>query len=137
MSLKPTAAVFRLKRQYKNLTTVEYAENLMAYLNNARCCKTITVEDLNNVMRGIMGRSMEGENEEDQQTTMDSEVPERISGDTQEETTKRSSVPEAGDTIAPEYQMGEHVIAFWLEGNDAKWHLGVVEGIRNGNPDQH
>ena len=53
MSLKPTAAVFRLKRQYKNLTSDEYAENLMAYLANARCCKTITVEDLNNVMRGI------------------------------------------------------------------------------------
>ena len=30
--------------------------------------------------------------------------------------------------------MGEHVVAFWLEGNVAKWHLGVVEGVRNGNP---
>ena len=41
----------------KNLTTEEYAKNLIAYLSDAHCCKTITVEDLNNVMRGIMSRS--------------------------------------------------------------------------------
>ena len=55
MSLKPSSAVFRLKRNHKNLTT---AENLISYLNNARSCKTITIDDLNNVMRGIMGREM-------------------------------------------------------------------------------
>ena len=53
MSLKPAAAVFCLKRN-KNLTTEKYAENLIAYLSNTCCCKTITVEDLNNVMLGIM-----------------------------------------------------------------------------------
>ena len=118
MSLKPNAAVFRLKRQYKNLTTDKYADNLIAYLNNASCCKTITVEDLNNVMRGITGRSMDGENQQNQ-TTDDSEIPREISDNTQ---------------LPPEYQIGEHVIAFWLEGNEAKWHLGVVEGLKNGNP---
>lgn len=59
MSLKPTATVFRLKRNNKNLATEEYAENLSSYLNNARCCKTITMEDLSNVMHGIIGRSMD------------------------------------------------------------------------------
>ena len=54
MSLKPTAAVFHLKRNHKNLTTDKYAENLIAYLSNAHCCKTVTVEELNNVMCGIM-----------------------------------------------------------------------------------
>jgi len=58
MSLKPTASLFRLKRNHQNLTTEEYSENLISYLNNAPCCKTLTVEDLNNVMRGIMGRSI-------------------------------------------------------------------------------
>ena len=58
MSLKPTAVFFCLKRNYKNLTTEEYAENLIAYLSNAHWCKTITVEDLNNVMLGIMSLSM-------------------------------------------------------------------------------
>ena len=42
MSLKPTDAAFCLKRNHKNLTTEEYAENLMVYLSNACCCKTIT-----------------------------------------------------------------------------------------------
>ena len=50
MSLKPTAAVFHLKINHKNLTTEEYVENLIAYLSNAHCCKTITVEDLNNAI---------------------------------------------------------------------------------------
>ena len=54
MSLKPTAAVFCLKRNHKNLTTAEYVENLIAYLSNACCCKTITVEDLNNGMHGTI-----------------------------------------------------------------------------------
>ena len=26
------------------------------------------------------------------------------------------------------------MIAFWVEGNETKWHLGVVEGIENDNP---
>ena len=41
----------------------EYSEYLIAYLNNAYFCKTITVEDLNNVMRSIMSWSMDITNE--------------------------------------------------------------------------
>ena len=33
-----------------------------------------------------------------------------------------------------QYQLGEHIIAFWVEGNEAKWHLGVVEGQKNNTP---
>ena len=63
ISLKPTAAALRLKKNHKNLTTEEYAENLIAYLSNAHCCKIITVEDLNNIMREFMSRSMDVPNE--------------------------------------------------------------------------
>ena len=59
ISLKPTAVVFHLERNHKNLTTEEYSEYLIAYLNNAHCCKTITVEDLSNLMHGIMSWSMD------------------------------------------------------------------------------
>ena len=62
MSLKPTAAVFHLKWNHKNLTE-EYAEILIAYLSNAHCCEIITVEDLNNVMSGIMSWSTDVPNE--------------------------------------------------------------------------
>ena len=52
-----------MKKNHKNLTTEEYAENLIAYLSNARCRKIITVEDLNNIMREFMSRSMDVPNE--------------------------------------------------------------------------
>ena len=57
-SLKPSASMFCLKRNLKNIRTGEYSENLISYLNNARCCKTLTVEDLN-VTSGILSRSLD------------------------------------------------------------------------------
>ena len=44
------------------------------------------------------------------------------------------SVQLEGEKNPIQYQIGEHLIAFWVEGNDTKWHLGVVEGIENENP---
>ena len=58
MSLRPTASVFRLKRNPRNLSTEEYADNLCSYLCSARSCKTITMDDLNNVMRGIAEKEL-------------------------------------------------------------------------------
>ena len=51
--MKPTATVFRLKRDYKNLCSEEYAEHLTSYLNNARSYKNISIDDLNNVLIGL------------------------------------------------------------------------------------
>ena len=51
--MKQTAAVFRLKRDYKNLCNEEYAEHLILYLNNARSCKYIRIDDLNNILVGL------------------------------------------------------------------------------------
>ena len=86
------------------------------------------MEDLNNAMRGIMGRSMDIVEQE--QATNDLQIS--------EQSTDKIQVPQgpahqASEVVPPKYQMGEHVIAFWLEGNEAKWHLGVVEGLKNGN----
>ena len=61
MSLQPTAAVFRLNRNYTNLSSEEYADNLCSYLCSARSCKTITIEDLNNVIHGIAGKEVDTE----------------------------------------------------------------------------
>ena len=33
-----------------------------------------------------------------------------------------------------QYQISEHLIPFWVEGNETKWHLGVVECTENENP---
>ena len=52
ISLKTTAVFFRLKQNYQNFTPTEYAENLISYLNSARCCKRVTVDDLYNITHG-------------------------------------------------------------------------------------
>ena len=44
------------------------------------------------------------------------------------------SVQLEGEKNPIKYQISEHLIAFWVEGNETKWHLGVVEGIENENP---
>ena len=93
MSLKPTAAVFCLKRNPKNLTTEEYAENSIAYLSNARCCKTITVEDLNNVMCGIMSQSMDVPDEsQSNSNTKDPQVSVQLEGEKIQFSTRSVSI---------------------------------------------
>jgi hypothetical protein len=57
MSLKPTAAVFRLKRNSRNLETREYIDNLCAYLDSTRVCKTLTLDDLSNALHGISAKA--------------------------------------------------------------------------------
>ena len=37
MSLKPTAAVFRFKRNHDNLSIEEYSQNLISYFSSAMC----------------------------------------------------------------------------------------------------
>ena len=74
--------LFVWKKNHKNLTTEEYAENLIAYLSNARCCNIITVEDLNNIMREIMSRSMDVPNEsQSNNSTKDPQVSVRLEGE--------------------------------------------------------
>ena len=103
VSLKPTAAVFRLKQNYKNLSSEEYADNLISYLSTARSCKTITIDDLNNVMHGIEGKH------------------------------KNNNIPAAVHSKSTPHEEGEHVVAFWYDASSVKWYLGVVDGFNNDN----
>ena len=52
-SLKKEAAVFRLKRNGKNLETSEYASNLCQYLDQSRSVTNLTMSDLRNVLIGL------------------------------------------------------------------------------------
>ena len=101
MSLKPTAAVFRLKQNHRNLSYQEYADNLTSYLSTARSCRTITIEDLNNVMHGIEGRSQ-------------NEV-------------ELSDISDTCSSTSQLYEVGEHVIALWYDTSSVKWYLGIIE----------
>ena len=53
-SLKKEAAVFRLKRNGKNLETSEYASNLCQYLDQSRSVTNLTMSDLRNVLIGLI-----------------------------------------------------------------------------------
>ena len=57
VSLQASSPLFRLKKAGKNLDTSEYAKNLMEYLDTARCCKTITTEDLKRVIANLSNKN--------------------------------------------------------------------------------
>ena len=50
LSLKHTASVFRLKRDYRNLSSKEYVDNLCQYLGDARSKAVLTAGDLKKLL---------------------------------------------------------------------------------------
>ena len=62
LSLKPTASVFRLKKDHKTLTNEEYSENLVYYLDSSKSAGNLTMNDLNNVLHALS--VSESENQE-------------------------------------------------------------------------
>ena len=57
LALKPSAAVFRLRRNNRNLCTGEYADNLTTHLSSARSFKNITLSELSYALHGISAKS--------------------------------------------------------------------------------
>ena len=84
-SLKPTAAVFRLKRNHKKLESQEYYDNLTSYLSNVRSIKTLTLSDLKNVLHCLANKNAAPDNSEIETSIYQSD-----------------------------FVLVEHVIAFWL-----------------------
>ena len=70
-------------------------------------CKTITMEDLTNIMHSIIGKS-------------GIEAPTPVLRDEPEEEAANQTSLSSPDRSHIQYQCGEHVIAFWLAGNTAK-----------------
>ena len=97
MSLKPTAAVFRLVRNHRKLETMEYADNLSSYLDSARSCRTITLADFDNVLHALCGK--------------------------ESAKTDTSLVDSAAEE---DYKIGENVAVFWMD-ETVQWFLGVVD----------
>ena len=108
LRLKHSDPVFRLKRDYKNLTNEEYAANLMNYLGSARKTSSLTVNDLSNAISKITGRTV---------TTHNSN------------TQSEHSSPEILHQSPSSFKPGEHVVVFWIENsNEVVWYLGIVDG---------
>ena len=60
--LKKEAAVFRLKRNSRNLSTIEYFTNLCQYLDHSPNVTNLTMNDLRNVLTGLNGLNNQPEN---------------------------------------------------------------------------
>ena len=63
-TLKETASIFRLKRNGRNLTTQEYADNLIKYMDDTESMNTLTLADLNTVLAQMTGNDGNCETEE-------------------------------------------------------------------------
>ena len=63
-TLKETASIFRLKRNGGNLTTQEYADNLIKYMDDTESMNTLTLADLNTVLAQTVDNDGNCETEE-------------------------------------------------------------------------
>ena len=63
-TLKETASIFRLKRNDRNLTTQEYADNLIKYMDDTESMNTLTLPDLNTVLAQMVDNDGNCETEE-------------------------------------------------------------------------
>ena len=63
-TLKETASIFRLKRNGRNLTTQEYGDNLIKYMDDTESMNTLTLADLNTAFAQMAGNDGNCETEE-------------------------------------------------------------------------
>ena len=71
----PNDAVFRLKKNHKNLSTLKYAINLKSYIDSNRSSKSITISDLHNVLYGLVTNSENKMKQQLDHVTQDTNVP--------------------------------------------------------------
>lgn len=98
LSLPETAEVFRLKRNGKNLSAEEYADNLMSYLDRSRATKSLNMNDLQHVLVAMTS------SEDDTDTEME--------------------VAESIDYIPGEHVISAWRD---YDGNTIAWYLGIID----------
>ena len=113
LRLKHSDPVFRLKRDNRNLSNEEYAENLIQFLGSARKTTSISSSDLTDAISKITGAALP--------TTK-----------TQSETSIETSIDHFPQQVSS-FQPGEHVAIFWVENtDDVVWYLGIVDSVLDG-----
>ena len=73
LSMKPTASVFRLKRNFQKLPSQEYAENMKEYLGDAKKKSNLTADDLSAILEDIsnIGKDLQkSQNSDDIQSNL-------------------------------------------------------------------
>ena len=63
-TLKKTACIFRLKRNGRSLTTQEYADNLIKYIDDTESMNTLTLAALSTILAQMTGNDGNCETEE-------------------------------------------------------------------------
>jgi hypothetical protein len=99
LNMKSLNSFFRLRQNGKKLPSCINADCLIKYLDTSRSVTQVTIPDLQNTLGNL------------EQSLCDASAQEK---DAHAET---------------DIQIGEHVAVFWIEGNDYKWYLGLVDHI--------
>ena len=63
-TLKETASILRLKQNGRNLTTQEYADNLIKYMDDTKSMNILIIADLNTVLAQMVDNDGNCETEE-------------------------------------------------------------------------
>ena len=106
--LKKDNAIFRLKRDEKNLPTSDYVFNLCLYFDQSHCVGSSSMGDLRNVLNSLKS------------STIDS-VPQNV---------EETRYDDKGNN-EEQFQIGEAVACIWQEdvGYNITWYLGIVDQI--------
>ena len=113
--------MFQLKRSGRNLTSIEYAENLKRHFDDSESVSTLTLDDLNSVLNTIAQKNNEvGEPVLELQIESSAEI----------ENTSDSTP----DQIKPDklsIEIDDPIAAVWLadDSNVYEWHLGFVSQV--------
>ena len=102
LSLPENADVFRLKREGKNLSIMEYGDNLMAYLDKSRSSKSLKISDLQHVL-GVL-KNLESE-------------------------TVNDDVPSVNDYLVGEHVIA--VWREFDDNEKFAWYLGIVDAVND------
>ena len=122
-NMKTSSAVFRLKKDYKNLDSEDYAHNLRVYFGCVNAVNTISLSDFSYILTGL-NAACSSTAVPTQNTSSSTEVP----------TENTSTEPEK---VTKTVQTGEHIAGVWADDNDATgriltWHIGIVESDDGG-----
>ena len=122
-NMKRSSAIFKLKKNYKNLDNDDYAHNLRLYFGCLSSVKTISLEDFSYILTGL--------NAANDTANINVLTSESNSAQADVEQTVSNDVSGFGPH---NLHQGVHVAGVWSDDTDATgqtltWHIGVVESV--------
>ena len=111
-NMKRSSVLFRLKKNYKNLISEDYAHNLRLYFGCVNSISTITRDDLSQVLTGLNAALITSESDRSVQQVSQTNL----------------------QPANTELKIGSHVAGVWSNeadptGDSLTWYLGVVQTV--------